>query len=75
MCNDEMKPKEKTYEPIAIMELEIEKKKKAWLTKYGWKERCDFVDSYWRWCKKIGKVMMMCDMGEAINIEYNCLES
>ena len=72
--NDIMSEKERTYEPIRIMELEVERKKKAWLRKYGWKETCDFVDTYWRWCKKIKGKLYMCDMQEAINIEYNCLE-
>lgn len=75
MCNEQMKPKERTYEPIRIMEMEVEKKKKKWLRKYGWTESCDFVDDYWRWRKEIDGVPYMCDMKEAINIEYNCLES
>lgn len=74
-CDDQMKPKERTYEPIRIMEMEVESLKKKWLQKYGWAERCDFVDTYSRWCKEIGGVLYMCDMGEAINIEYNCLDN
>lgn len=62
------------YEPIQIMENEVKSLKGKWLRKYGWEESCDFVDSNWRWVKQIGDVLYMCDMGEAINIEYNFLE-
>ena len=71
--NDEMSEKELSYEPIRLMELEIKQRKRAWLEKYGWKQRCDFVDSCWRWCKVINDEMMMCDESEAINLEYNYL--
>lgn len=75
MCEDEiMTKKERTYEPIRLLELKIKKKKKLWLQKYGWKESCDFADGGWRWVKQIGDLLYMCDMSEAINIECNCLE-
>ncbi|HUV71432.1 MAG TPA: hypothetical protein VMW25_00340 [Clostridia bacterium] len=70
-----MNEKERTCEPIRIMELELEERKKKWLRKYGWKYTCDYIDGYWRWNKKISDKVMICDMGEAINIEYNCLPS
>jgi len=72
-CNDKITDKELSYEPIQLMEIELKEKKKAWIAKYGWEYRCDFVDSCWRWCKMIKGELMMCDLEEAINIEYNCL--
>lgn len=72
--NDEMSEKERTYEPIRLMELEVTKRKRAWLEKYGWKQNCAFIDACYRWCKKIEGKMMMCDETEAINIEYNYLD-
>lgn len=75
MCEEPcMKPKERTYEHVRIMEMELESAKKKWLVRYGWTESCSFVDAYWRWTKEIDGVPYMCDMGEAINIEYNCLD-
>lgn len=73
MSEDQMGPKEESFEPIRYMEIDLETAKKEWLQKYGWVERCNFVDSYWRWCKEIDGVLMMCDMQGAINIEYNYL--
>jgi hypothetical protein len=69
--DDSMSQKEIDYEPIRYMELDLEDKKKQWLHKYGWEERCDFIDCGWRWCKEINGKLMMCDMSEAINLEYN----
>ena len=75
-----MTEKEKSYESIQIMENELKSAKKKWLVQHGWVERCDFPDSCWRWCKEVPamgdhpKVLMMCDLGKAINIEYNYLE-
>ena len=71
--NDEMSEKERNYESIRLMEIALKAVKKKWLTGHGWKERCDFVDSYWRWCKVVEGKMMMCGTDEAINIEYNYL--
>jgi len=69
----EMSAKELSYEPIRLMELDLRVKRVQWLTKYGWKERCDFVDSCWRWCKEIEGKMMMCTETQAIKIECNFL--
>lgn len=71
--NDEMSEKERSFEPIMLMENELKDRRRKWLTKYGWTERCDFPDACWRWCKMIKGEMMMCDEREAINIEYNFL--
>lgn len=73
VINDEMSEKERSFEPIRLMENNLEDEKRKWLTKHGWKQRCDFPDSCWRWCKKIGEELMMCNMREAIHIEYNFL--
>ena len=72
--NDEMTEKERTYEPIRIMEMEVEKKKKAWLKKHGWLYTCDYVDGGWRWSKFIEGKIMICDEYDAIDIEYNFLD-
>jgi len=75
MCDEQMTEKEKSYESVRLMEIDLESAKKAWLVKYGWQERCDFPDSCWRWCKEVPaqgdhpKQMMMCDLEEAIHIE------
>ena len=76
MCNCEegMSEKALDYEPIRYLELDIVTKKKSWLEKNGWKERCDFIDGCWRWCKVVDGIMMMCDLAEALNIEYNYIE-
>jgi len=70
---DELSEKEQSYEPIRLMVIELEQKKRAWLEKYGWKQSCDFVDSCWRWCKEIQGKMMMCDINTAIKIERDFL--
>ena len=71
--DDCMTNKECSFEPIRQLEIEIHKKRQAWLTNYGWEYRCDFIDAGWRWVKEIEGKLMMCDEGEAINIEYNYL--
>lgn len=79
MCDDEMSPKEKEYEPIRLMEIEIKSLKKKFLHHHGWEESCDFVDACWRWVKEIpsrkhlGSRIYMCSMSEAIKIELNFL--
>ena len=76
MCEDDfMKPKEREYEPIQTMENKVKELKGAWLQKHGWVYRCDFIDNGWRWCKTIKGVLMMCDMFDAIDIEYNYLDT
>ncbi len=81
MCEDEgMSKKALEYEPIQIMETRVKELKRQWLQENGWKESCDFIDSCWRWVKeipsttKLGSKVYMCDMQEAINIEYNYLD-
>ena len=71
--NDEMSEKEQSFEPIRLMENKLKSEKKKWLTNLGWVEHCDFIDGGWRWCKEIEGKMMMCDLHEAINLEYNFL--
>jgi len=66
-----MTKKEQSYEPIRIMEIDLKEKRTKWLTKYGWKERCDFPDSCWRWCKEIEGKLMMCTESKAIKIELD----
>lgn len=70
-CETGMSQKALDFEKIQIKENEVKNSKGLWLKKLGWKYRCDFVDGGWRWCKEIEGKMMMCDMSEAINIEYN----
>lgn len=69
MTEDEMSKKELSYEPIRLMEIDLQNNRQKWLTKYGWEESCDFPDSCWRWCKTIDGKMMMCRESEAIKIE------
>lgn len=71
--NDEMTPKERTYEHIRIMQIDLVAAKKKWLERYGWEESCKFVDFCWRWRKEIEGVFYMCSMQEAIKIECNFL--
>ena len=70
---DEMSIKEQSYEPIRLMENELEDAKRKWLEKYGWEQRCDFIDACWRWCKEIEGKMMMCTEDKAIRIERDYL--
>lgn len=72
--NDEMSEKELSFEPIRWLEIEIQRKRREWLKKYGWVYRCDFIDAGWRWCKEVNGQIMTCDESEAINIEFNYLE-
>jgi hypothetical protein len=74
MCDDGMSKKERSFEPIRLLEVELQDKQGKWLESLGWKFRCDFVDSCWRWCKVIEGVLMMCDLREAINIELEYLD-
>jgi len=68
MC-DEMTEKEKSYEPIRLLQNDLEHKRRVWLEKHGWSESCDFPDSCWRWCKEIDGKLMMCSQATAIKIE------
>ena len=69
MCEDEMTPKEESYEPIRIMKIDLSSAEIKWLEKHGWEQNCQFPDSCWRWCKEIDGKMMMCRKDEAIKIE------
>lgn len=71
--DEEMTKKELSYEPIRLMENDLDYKRTKWLEKYGWEERCNFPDSCWRWCKKIKGQMMTCRKAEAIKIERDFL--
>jgi len=71
--NDEMSEKELSYETVRLLEIELQRKRRAWLRKYGWEYSCDFIDDGWRWLKTIDGKLMMCDEAEAINLEYNYL--
>ena len=74
MCEDEMTAKELAFEPIRIMEIELDQLKNKWLERYGWKYSCDFIDSCWRWSKEIeGKLMICNSIREAIRIENDFL--
>jgi len=68
---DGMSKKDDSYEPIRLMEIDLAQARRNWLEKYGWKQRCNFVDSCWRWCKKIEGEMMMCTEAQAIKIELD----
>jgi len=68
-----MTAKERSYEPIRLMEIELEQKKSRWLQAYGWRKTSEFIDSCWRWVKVIKGERMTCDMNEAVNIEFNYL--
>lgn len=72
--DEEMTPKEESYEPIRLLEIELSSAKAKWLEKNGWTESCQFPDSCWRWCKEIEGKMMMCSKSEAIKIEHDFVD-
>lgn len=71
---DEMTKKELSYEPIRLLKNDLKHKERMWLEKHGWKESCQFIDSCWRWSKKIKGKIMSCNKSEAIGIELKFLD-
>lgn len=69
-----MNEKERSYEPIRLLELALTLKKQKWLRKHGWIHSCDFIDSCWRWCKQIEGKLIMCNEAKAIHIELNFIQ-
>ena len=76
MCKEIELPEE--IKRIEDIESDIEQlgfKMDTWLRDNGWRNRCDFPDSCWRWCKKIKlrtdneEVMVCVSKHDAINLE------
>jgi hypothetical protein len=63
--------KERSFEAIRRMEIDLNRRKCRWLAQHGWSYSSDFADSCWRWCKTIsGRVITVASTNEAIRIEF-----
>ena len=47
----------------------VNHKKEFLLRQLGWENECDFPDSCWRWCKKIGDRTVCTTRDDAIQLE------
>ena len=76
MCESDFKmtPKERSFEPIRMMEMKLEAMKDKWLEKHGWEYSCDYVDHCWRWSKLIKGKLMACGMNQAVRIERDHID-
>lgn len=65
-----MSEKANQYVKIQEKQDELFYYKEKILKQYGWKQRCDFPDAIWRWCKEVKGGQITLPMEQALKIEF-----